>query len=46
MGLDNQWREPRRHVTIKKDLEKMLRLTAELNRRRVLVEVDDKASNS
>jgi hypothetical protein len=32
--LDKHWRELRRHATIDKDPETMLRLTAELDRRR------------
>jgi hypothetical protein len=39
--LDNKWRELRRHVTIEKDSEKMLRLTAELNKRRIPAEAAD-----
>jgi hypothetical protein len=30
--LEKQWREIRRHATIEKDEEKMLRLTADLDR--------------
>jgi hypothetical protein len=33
--LDSQWRELRRHVTIERDPEKLLRLAAELDKRRL-----------
>jgi hypothetical protein len=33
-NLDKQWRELRRHATIDKDPETLLRLTAELDKRR------------
>ena len=36
--LDKQWRELRRYATIEKDPEMLLRLTAELDRRRRLAE--------
>ncbi len=36
--FDKEWDELRRHATIEKDLEKLLRLTAEMNKGRRLLE--------
>jgi hypothetical protein len=44
--LDTKWRELRRHVTIEKDPEKMLRLTADLNEGRVPAKAADSSSDS
>ena len=43
--LDNEWRELRRHVTIEKDLDKMLRLTDERDQRRILAEAGNDRSD-
>jgi hypothetical protein len=40
--LDIQWRELRRHVTIEKDPEKLLWLTAQLDRCRLQAEAEGK----
>ena len=44
--LERQWRELRRHATIERDTEKMMRLTAELNKRKQQVEAMNKCKTN
>ena len=44
--LDKQWRELRRHATIDKDPETLLRLTAELDKRRRQAEAAGKRNGN